>query len=52
MGGQRRGEGVSGAAQEGPLAGTKVLQVVTVREAPRGAGRGPADSHKPYCGSY
>ena len=43
MGGWRRGEVVSGAAQEGPLTGRKVLQVFTVREVPRGAGRGPAE---------
>ena len=43
MGQWRRGEVVSGAAQEGPLTGRKVLQVFTVREVPRGAGRGPAE---------
>lgn len=43
MRGRRGAEVIRGPAPEGLLTGRKVLEVFTVREVPRGAGRGPAE---------
>lgn len=41
--GRRGAEVMRGPAPEGLLTGRKALDVFTVREVPRGAGRGPAE---------
>lgn len=43
MRGRRGAEVIGGPAPEGLLTGRKVLEIFTVREVPRGAGRGPAE---------